>query len=238
MRTGLLIGLTVAGAGFLALAAAGREVEGGKANGAVATRKQRFWSRIETIAELDNTQRYFLTLVAYRESKFNPAAHNGSVTERAAAAQGLANSPSIRGKAQACGVAMKALSTGSWGLFQRLAPFWADDMFDIFGVQGAYPYVDPSREVSNMNLQIVSAIKVAHTLQQYSGWKAYPTAGNLRLGWASPDFMGYISAHADRLQRYREDADAADLPSSLVDGTIREFPTDYRGIYTRLGGAG
>lgn len=238
MRTGFLIGITVVGAGFLALTAAGREVEEGKANGAMGSRKQRFWSRLETISELDNTQRYFLTLVAQRESKYNPAAHNGSADERDAARRGLENNPSIRQRAIACGVAPEALMTGSWGLFQRLAPFWADDMVDIFGTQGACPYLDPSREVSNMNLQIVDAIKVARTLQQYSGFKAFPTAGNLRLGWASPGFMGYMSVHADRLQRYRDDAEAASLPSSLVDGPIREFSNDYKGIYARLGGAG
>ena len=237
MRTGILIGVAVAGAGLLALTAAGREIEDEREDGAVTTRKQRFWTRLESIGELDNTQRYFLTLVAQRESRYNPAAHNGSASERDAARRGLENNPSLRQRALACGVSAEALSSGSWGLFQRLAPFWADDMFDIFGA-GACPFVDPSRQAANMNLQIVSAIKVARTLQQYSGWKAYPTAGNLRLGWAAPTLMGYISDNAERLQRYRDDATAAGLPASLVDGPIREFPNDYRGIYVRLGGAG
>lgn len=237
MRTGLVIGAAVVTVGYLAISAAGREVEDAKENGAMQSKKQRFWSRLETISELDDTQRYYLTLVAQRESKYNPAAHNGTPSERDAARRGLDNNPSIGQKAAACGVAREALTTGSWGLFQRLAPFWADDMFDIFGAT-ACPYVDPSRETSNMNLQIVDAIKVARTLQSYSSWKAYPTAGNLRLGWAAPSLMGYISQNAERLQRYRDDARAAGLPTTLVDGTINIFPNDYRGIYARLGGAG
>lgn len=238
MRTGLLIGAAVAGAGFLALAAAGREVEDAKENGAMATKKQRFWARVESIPELDDTQRYYLTLVAQRESKYNPAAHNGSASERDAARRGLENNPSIRQRALNCGVNPAALESGSWGLFQRLAPFWAADMFDIFGTSGACPYVDPSRETTNMNLQIVDAIKVARTLQGYSSWKAYPTVGNLRLGWAAPALMGYIADNAERLDRYRDDARAARLPASLVDSTIRLFPDDYKGIYSRLGGPG
>lgn len=237
MRTAFLIGVAVAGAGFLALTASARGAEEEKENGNVQTRKQRVWSRLETIAELDNTQRYYLTLVMQRESKYNPAAHNGSVGERDAARRAYDDSPSIQQLAQSCGVSRAAMTSGSWGLFQRLAPYWANDMREIFG-NDACPLVDPTQQTSNINLQIVDAIKVAHTLQQYSSWKAYPTAGNLRLGWAAPALMGYISDNAKRLQNYRDDAAKAKLPATLVDGTIREFPDDFRGIYGRLGGAG
>lgn len=210
----------------------------------MVTRKQRFWSRLESISELDTTQRYFLTMVAQRESKYNPAAHNGRASERLAASKALENNVGILELALTCGVNAERLRSGSWGLFQRLAPYWADDMRDIFGASSC-SLIDPSQQVKNINLQIVDAIRVAHRLQQYPGWKAYPTAGNLRLGWLSFGLMGYISENEERLQRYREDAFAAKIkgetgkyPSPLVDGTIREFPTDYKGIYTRLGGAG
>lgn len=204
----------------------------------MATRKQRFWSRLETISELDNTQRYFLTLVAQRESNYNPAAHNGGITERARALDGFNKNASLSAKVQGCGLSPVSLASGSWGLFQRLAPYWADDMFDIFGQSGACPYIDPSRETSNMNLQIVSAIKNARALQQRAGWKAYPTVGNLRLGWWSPSQMGYISNNAERIEKYRADARKASLPDGIVDQTVREFPNDYKGIYQRLGGPG
>lgn len=238
MKTGLIIGLAAVGVGFLALTSVARADEAEEETGTMATRKQRFWRRLETISELDNTQRYFLTLVAQRESNYNPAAHNGSITERARALEGFNKNASLSAKVQGCGFSPASLASGSWGLFQRLAPYWVDDMFDIFGTGVACTYVDQSREVSNMNLQIVSAIKSARALQQRNGWKAYPTVGNLRLGWWSPTQMGYISKHAERIERYRADARKASLPEGIVDATIREFPNDYKGIYDRLGGAG
>lgn len=199
-----------------------------------SSNKMRLWSKLESIVELNNTQRYFLTLVAKGEGNYNPAAHNGSQSERDASSRATDNSPSIVANALACGVPTNNLRTGSWGTFQRLAPYLSGDAFTIFANGNPCPFADPTRAPQNLNYQIVSAIKVAHVLQGFNGWQAFPTVGNLRLGWAAPSLMGFISANADRLEKYRRHARAASLPDGIVDAKITEFPGNFAEIYERL----
>jgi len=238
MKTAAKVGIGV-GVAALLLAAGGASADGGGGGGGgngggnMGVRKTRLWKKLESIPELDPTQRYFLMLTAYGEGGYNPAAHNGTASERAASSSALDNNPKIAAWAQGCGVPLDRLRTGSWGTFQRLAPYLSYDAFEIFG-GGGCPFADPTRAPVDLNFQIVSAIETARDLQQYGGWQAHQSVGNLRLGWANPSFMGYLTDHADRLAKYRGHATHESLPPGIVDAMIRPFPGNPAQIYQRL----
>ncbi len=198
----------------------------------MGVRKTRIWNKLVSIGELDNNQRLFLMLWAYGEGGYSPFAHNDSASERAASSQAADNNPTLVARAIACGIDDAKLRTGSWGTFQRLAPYVASDAFEIFGQAGC-PFADPTRLPTNLNLQIAGAIETARDLQGYQGWIAYPTAGNLRLGTGSPARMGYISDNADRLDKYRKHAAAQGL-GGIVDAQLARFPSNVAAIYERL----
>jgi hypothetical protein len=204
--------------------------------GTISERHAKLRAALASIGELDATQRAFLEITAYGESKFNPAAHNNSFSERSASARGADHNPSIKAKVTACGVDPETLRTGSWGMFQRLAPFLAGDAFEIFGDQVGCGFCDPTK--ASYGFQIVSALETARDLQGYPGFQAKQTVGNLRLGWAAPTLMGYLSANAKKIAKYREQAEGAGYGAGLIDATINRFPQNIPQIYGRLVQAG
>lgn len=230
----IALGVALAGAVLLtaATASAGSPELGNTDDTPMGVRKTRLWNKLVSISELDNTQRMFLMLWAYGEGGYSPYAHNDSASERAASSQAADNNPTIVQRAIACGIADAKLRTGSWGTFQRLAPFVAGDAFEIFGAAGC-PFADPTRLPMNLNLQIAGAIETARDLQGYQGFIAYPTAGNLRLGTGSPARMGYITENKDRLDKYRAHASVQGL-GGIVDAQIARFPGNVAEIYERL----
>lgn len=230
--------IALAAGGLVVLAAATATASPGfDAGGDMSSNKKRMWAKLEAISELTETQRYFLMLVAKGEGNFNPGAHNGSASERAASAAAADNNPETVQRVQACGIDPARLRTGSWTTFQFLAPYISRHVFEIFGGAGCM-FADPTAVPGNLNLQIVLAIEHARRLQNYTGWTAYPTVGNLRLGWASPGFMGYISKHRDRLDKYRSHARNTGLPNGIVDAQISRFPDNPGEIYEALRATG
>lgn len=205
-------------------------------NGGNVTLKQRIWSMLTMVPELTNEQRFFLMLTAYGEGGYNPRAHNGTPAERAASQAAADNNPSIVAWAQSCGVPRAELETGSWTTFQLLAPYVTGTVREVFGDAGCM-FADPTRVGDNLALQVALAIEHARDLQGYSSWQAYPTVGNLRLGWAAPSLMGYISANAERLNRYRAQAASQSFPAGIVDASLTRFPGNAASIYERLRGA-
>lgn len=236
------LALWVAGATAAALAlssssAANPNDDGGDM--AKASPKVRMWRKLAWLPMLTNEQRFFLMLTAKGEGNYNPAAHNGSESERAASANAADSEQGqiIVQRAMKCGVAPEKFRTGSWTTFQFLAPYVAGNAFEIWG-NSACPFVDPTKIASNLNAQICMAIEHARDLQQYNGWQQYPTVGNLRLGWASPGFMGYIQQQAERLQKYRELAAAESFTPGIVDAQLTEFPGNVAAIYELLRSGG
>lgn len=203
------------------------------------TRQQRLRSILAGVQELDDTQRAFLLITARGESNFNPLAHNGTDSEVAACARAVANDKTgIVARTLACGVPTADLITGSWGLFQRLAPYLANDAFEVFGDDGC-TLANPTR--TSVAFQIASALETAGDLQRYNGWRANPTLGNLRLGWAAPGLMGYMQRNEKRIARYRRHARDIGYPASIIDAALAPFPRGraVAEIYARLvaGGA-
>lgn len=235
MRIGPIVGLAAAGLALAALAAGSANADDGDEEPvSTLSNKQRMWRKLEFLSELTPTQRYFLMLTAKGEGNYNPKAHNGTDSEREASANAADSNPSIVQRAALCGVPAANLRTGSWTTFQFLAPYVSGNVFEIFGNGAPCSLVDPTRVGSNLNLQIAMAIEHARDLQGYKGFQAYPTVGNLRLGWASPGFMGFISQQAERLVRYRNLATAEMFPPGIVDAQITRFPSNVAAIYAKL----
>lgn len=201
--------------------------------------KQRIWAKLESIPEFVPVQRYALMLIARREGGYSPGAHNGSPGERAASANAAANSPQIVQRAAQCGVPLAALETGSWGTFQLLAPYFTGTVFEVFGGAGCQ-FADPTRAPLDLNLQIALAIEHARDLQGYPGFNAWPTVGNLYLGWGSPGRMGADAPTkwADRLKIYKDVAAKEKFPPGIVNATLPRFPTNPAQIYERLRASG
>lgn len=239
-RTLAFVALASAGAlTLVALAARANSPSfgGDKDDPNMASNKVLLWNDLLRIPELDDTQRYFLMLTAAGESGYSPRAHNDSPGERAAAQKALDDDARIVELANDCGVPLSVLADGSSGMFGRLRPYYAWDAVEIFGRTAACPFANPS--VINRHFQICSAIETARDLQGYTGWKVNAqtrTVGNLRLGFASPGFMGYLTKHADRLDKYRELAAKEKFPPGIVDAPIAVFPSNVAAIYQRLAG--
>lgn len=225
----------VAASAIVGLASA-RESSG---NGEDMTTRQQRRSRLVgalDLLPLTATQRAFLVFTALGESGWNPRAHNGTASERLSAARGAANLPEQTAeRIAACGLDVTVLETGSWGLFQRLAPYVASDAIGVFGA-AACPFVDPSQ--MDYAWQICSAIYTAGRLQRYVRFTSYPTVGNLRLGWYGLVAMGYLSRHADRIERYRRQARDAGYAAAIVDDEIERFPTNVTALYQILSAGG
>lgn len=232
------------GAAALALAVSSRAVSGqpnddDESGGDVASRKQMLYWRTRQIAELTELQRMFLMLTAFGEGGYSTAAHNGSVAESAASKKAAENNPSIVAWAASCGVPPEALHTGSWSMFQLLAPYYTGTVREVFGDAGC-PFADPRKAPGKLDLQIVVAIEHARDLQGYAGWQSVPTVGNLRLGWANPGFMGKLDEQRDRIDKYKAHAQRV-VPSwtqaeaaSFIASTLTRFPTNPAEIFQRL----
>lgn len=229
-KLAIAAGLLALGAGGAAAASDNYQPED---DDGMTTAKERLYWRLRQIPQLTEDQRLYLMLTAYGEGRYRTNAHNDSASERAASAAAAANNPAIVQRAVACGVPVAALQSGSWTMFQLLAPYVSGTAYEIFG--GAFcPFADPTKVVSNLDLQIVIGIEHAHDLQKYAGWQAYKTVGNLRLGWANPGFMGYLSEHNDRIEKYRDHAAAVGLGRGFIDRSLPVFPSNNAQIYAEL----
>lgn len=207
----------------------------------VPSKKQRVYWRLRQISTLSEMQRLTIMLIAYGEGGYSPTAHNGSPMERDASAKAAANNPTIVQRAYACGVDADVFKTGSWTMFQFLAPYASHTAYEVFG--GAYcPFADPTKMAgttwAHIDLQIVLAIEHARDLQGYDSWRVNPanrTVGNLRLGWAAPGLMGddWATRQKTRIDKYRAQAAKEGFPG-IVDSLVEVFPNNPAQIYADL----
>lgn len=227
-------GYVIAGLATAGLLAASRRTSPiNPANeGGSMTRKQKVWRKLGFLP-LTNVQRYFAMLVAYGEGRYNPRAHNTSASERAAARRAVQNNAAAVARVEACGVPRSVLEDGSWGIAQRLGPYLSIDAFEIFG-DGAQACALADPRSFDLDFQICSLIETAHDLGGYQGFKAWPTVGNLRLGFASPELMGYLQKEKARIAKYKAQASHEKFPAGIVDATITRFPKATPQFYATL----
>jgi hypothetical protein len=236
MNRGMKFALVAVGLGLFGAAASKLEDDDDEPeDDGMTNAKERVYWRLRQVPQLTEDQRLYLMLTAYGEGNYRLTAHNGSASERAASAAAAANNPTIVQRALNCGVPLANLQTGSWTMFQLLAPYVSGTAHEIFGA-GFCPFADPLKVTGNLDLQLVIGMEHAHDLQGYAGWKAYRTVGNLRLGWANPGFMGYLSDHADRIERYRDHAAAVGIGRAFIDRTLPVFPDNLAQVYAELQG--
>jgi hypothetical protein len=237
MRAGTLALFGLAALGFGAVAAArGKNPNDDPGGGAMGwTRKQTMWNMLESVGELAPVHRYALMLIASREGGYNPAAHNGSVSERAASMKAAQNNPTIVSRALACGVPLSHLQSGSWTTFQLLAPYVSGTAFEVFG-SAFCPFADPERAQYDLAFQIAMAIEHARDLQGYDGFDAWPTVGALYLGWGAPSRMGSDAPvkWGEKLDVYRDKAREQGFPEGIVDAHLPRFPSNPSQIYADL----
>jgi hypothetical protein len=178
-------------------------------------------------ADLPDDLRRFLIVVARRESRFVPTAHNlGDASGSRVAydrmiAQGWPLDPSVR-------------EFGSGGWFGML-PTTA---FVAGGRQG--PLVrKPAESVYDPRVSIVAAVALAKRLTEQNAWALDPTWTTMRLGWASLGTMADpMGSHAQEvLRRFKADAEAEGFPQLMVEHTSdpSAWPTAET-LWTRLGG--
>lgn len=227
------------GGGVVLAAVAGASGAGGGGalyqGGDMSEGRERFLWELELIPELSPVQRAWadITVAGETQRRYNVNAHNGTPGEVAASVNAV--TPAILAWARSCGVSEDDLKTGSWGRYQRLAPYLSWDAKEIWGANGC-GLANPTR--TRGAFQHVSAFETAHDLQQYKGFQAVPTLGNLRLGWWGPGAMGYLSKNAKRLDKYRATAVGLGYPPSIIEAEIGPFPRNLQAIYARLVAAG
>lgn len=236
MRAGTLALLGLAALGFGAVGATRGKDPSDDGGGAVAwTRKKRLWMMLESVGELAPVHRYALMLIASREGNYNPKAHNGSVSERAASMEAANNNPTIVNRALACGVPLSHLHSGSWTTFQLLAPYVSGTAFEVFG-SAFCPFADPERAQYDLAFQVAMAIEHARDLQGYDGFGEWPTVGALYLGWGAPSRMGANAPvkWAEKLDVYRDKSRDEGFPDGIVDAHLPRFPSNPAQIYSNL----
>lgn len=210
--------------------------------------KVELWTMLESLPQLDDTQRKFLILVARGESGWDPLVGLGDPelfpagtkpNRKASTALQEGEARAARKAYQrhadvfaACGVghdeAAYGFGSGGWfgmlpanGLWQlRDTPFRCWPPSAVF---------DPARAIT-------IAIAFARGLQGWDGYQANRTVGNLRAGWGLPTSMG-TSIDPDRIAKYRRHATESGLPASFVDLELARYPGDYVGIYQTLASA-
>ena len=193
--------------------------------------KIRLWDKLRSIPELTDTQRYLLMLIAAGESDYSPTAHNKTASEVEASQRALNNNEALRVQLQNCG---GNWAIGSIGAFQRLAPYFGADMIGIFG---NCIHVQPQLGF-DLDYAIVSAIRTARRLQNYTSYERAPNVGTIRLGWASPGLMAQRDTQTERLDRYKETAAEQGFPDGIVDAPLTRMPGNYAQIFQRLRGNG
>ena len=214
---------------LLALALSGDGGSGSDAPGNPVTmsRGKNTLAQLLARTSLDETQRNFLILTAYGESRWSSGAANKSITE--AAASGRAYDRHADYFAANCPEPRSGYVWGSGGWFGLLPPnpLWILRASGLKCWPGAYVF-DPVAS-------IVAAIAFARQLQGWTGFKANPTVLNLRIGWGRPTAMSEPHDPA-KVAKFREHARKAGFDELFLLRPIKRFPGNYAEIFAALSG--
>lgn len=177
-------------------------------------------------APLDETQRGFLILTAYGESRWSSGAANRSASEAAAAGRAYdRHADFFRDR---CGP-RSGYAWGSGGWFGLLPanPLWILRNSGLACWPGSYVF-DPVAS-------IVAALAFGRQLQGWSGFQTNPTVINLRIGWGNPSAMGEPHDPA-KVAKFVEHARKAGLGETFLLRPVNRFPGNYAAIFAALSG--
>lgn len=193
-----------------------------KPTGSASANKVRLYAQLEALPMLDEDQRLTLILIAQGETSgtYSPNAHNDSDSEVDASRRAWKN---VAERFADCGRPADEYIIGSIGRFQRLAPYFANDLRHVI------PCVDPQLGFDGLH-DIVSAISYAAWITRLASWNG--RVSGLRGGWATPEWVD--GPPADKLAKWRGHAEDAGLGGAFLDRKIKRFPDDLGAVLAAL----
>lgn len=211
---------------------AGASPSGGSSggDGNMASNALVLWSQLRAVRSLTENQRLFLMLVAKGESNYSPTAWNKTPSESAAAGRAYDRLLEQDRLSAACSYTREELAIGSVGRFQRLAPYFVNDLRNV------KPCADPQLDGRDGFWDIVSAIATAAALSRNGSWNG--RVSGLRGGWGTLAWLG--GPPADKVAKWRGHARAAKLMGEGRDGglfldvVLTPFPSELGPVVADL----
>ena len=136
----------------------------------MATNKQKLYAQLRALPMLTEDQRLAMMLIAKGESNYSPSAWNRTASEVAASATAYQRLLEQGRLDPACAWTRDRLAVGSVGRFQRLGPYFANDLRDL------KPCAAPTVEGLDGVHDLVSALVTAHAVTNN-----YPDRWNRRV---------------------------------------------------------
>lgn len=195
------------------------------------THKQRLYAQLRALPMLTEDQRLALMLVAHGESGYKPTAFNRSASEAAAAGRAYDRLAEQGRLNAACAYTRAELAVGSAGRFQRLVPYFVNDLRDVV------PCLRVAQMTDGLH-DLVSAIATAAALTRNRNWNG--RVSGLRGGWGTLAWLD--GAPADKLEKWTRHAreggfagtnDPADA-AAFLRRTLTPFPSDLGAVLEAL----
>ena len=136
----------------------------------MATNKQRLYAQLRALPMLTEDQRLAMMLIAKGESNYSPRAWNRKASEVEASERAYQNLLDQGRLDPACAWTREQLAVGSVGRFQRLGPYFANDLREL------KPCASPTMHGLDGVHDLVSALVTAHAISNN-----YPTRWNRRI---------------------------------------------------------
>lgn len=136
----------------------------------MATNKQKLYAQLRALPMLTEDQRLAMMLIAKGESNFSPSAWNRTASEVSASATAYQRLLEQGRLDPACAWTRDRLAVGSVGRFQRLGPYFTNDLRDL------KPCAAPTIEGLDGVHDLVSALVTAHAVTNN-----YPDRWNRRV---------------------------------------------------------
>ncbi len=167
-------------------------------------------AQLRGIRALTLVQRRMLVLIAYGESRFNPATFNGDAVERNAAEAAFER---LASNFASCGGTKASYGTGSGGRFGRLVPYYANDLWHV------QPCIAPAT-IHDGRHDLVSAVVCAHAIGGHPNFAG--TVLSMRAGWATLEWLQ--DPPAEKREKWARHAEELGYGASFLDAELPRFP--------------
>lgn len=145
----------------------------------VATNKQKLYAQLRALPMLTEDQRLAMVLIAKGESNYSPKAWNKSASERAASATAYRRLLDQGRLDPACAWTEDRLAIGSVGRFQRLGPYFTNDLREL------RPCASPTVEGFDGFHDLVAALVSAHAITNNYADRWNRRISGLRGAWGT-----------------------------------------------------